>query len=689
MKFTLNQIKSALNKKGHKIFTRPWELNIVGVRYNISDVNKFNDYICVFFVDKKGRETYLEFPATTEPGSYWLKNANDPGTAILVPGQYTNAYHIRKHQGKYEAVCQQKPVRVYRDNNRDLIYDLDPSTIDVGLFGINIHRSNPKTASYLVNKWSAGCQVFQRASDFAKFMKLAKAHRRHHSNNFTYTLIEKFDIDGIKPDPDEDVNTRFRDINGIPEYKSRKPARLPKKKKVKRYGGGNKDIVVINEKELKLNDLKIQTLGGSVFEEQFTGELLPYILYNNYTFNYKQIDTFTLSYENKIPKLVFGIDDINGEFNGLFLAKETDVITLYLKSNAVEYKSVYMEFFIDTLTKSDNYYIFECTMNVPELFTEECKSYDNVSSFEVFQNVAKELKLGFNSNVTSTDDAMNWIQAFDPYLGFLKDVVWHSYKGENTFMDFYIDFYYHLNYVDLDNQFGDYKQQDSIITLVDDHIKSEYDEDDKKVGSKLILTNAHLFHGTNNYIYDYNSINTTGEIKQTNGYERKVKFYDSQLRSIETHNVKPHYETQDNEKIRSVDDKHKLVKYKWEGLQLTDAETKNVHDNYLFSKVYRKQNIEEISKMKLHVKLDKANYHLYRYQSIPIALYEYNEETKKKIAQANDVDTNLNFPIGVLLEQYSGHYVIENIIYTYDSSDKYIRQELVLMRREWNQNKEK
>ena len=48
------------------------------------------------------------------------------------------------HRGKYLALCQRKPVSVYRDNDKDKRYDLKDKTIDTGLFGINIHKSSDK-----------------------------------------------------------------------------------------------------------------------------------------------------------------------------------------------------------------------------------------------------------------------------------------------------------------------------------------------------------------------------------------------------------------------------------------------------------------------------------------------------------------------------------------------------------------
>jgi hypothetical protein len=63
-----------------------------------------------------------------------------------------------------------------------------------GVFGINIHKSNPYTESTYVENWSEGCQVFKRVKDFNEFMNVCRQARNLWGNEFTYTLIESTDI---------------------------------------------------------------------------------------------------------------------------------------------------------------------------------------------------------------------------------------------------------------------------------------------------------------------------------------------------------------------------------------------------------------------------------------------------------------------------------------------------------------
>jgi hypothetical protein len=188
----MNTIQDALQKKGYKIFLRPFELNIVGVRSDSTKPNAFDDTIYVFYVDKEGKLIQQKFQATTDPGTYWLQNPMNPqGTAILKQGQYIGSHAMGLHRGKYMALVQQRPVTVMRDYDRNAILDFNNGREDTGLFGINIHRASETGTTKVVDHYSAGCQVFASITNFILFMSLCERHKGLYGNSFTYTLIDE------------------------------------------------------------------------------------------------------------------------------------------------------------------------------------------------------------------------------------------------------------------------------------------------------------------------------------------------------------------------------------------------------------------------------------------------------------------------------------------------------------------
>ncbi len=199
--YTREQIEKALKAKGYKFFDNgDYNVNIVGIRNSETEgkvTNRFDDLMTVSYkVD--GEWQYHEFDCTTDPGTHWVENCaySKKGVAILKPGQYRKSHKIRKHLGQYEALGQQNLVTVYRDPNKDAVYNLDENNTQTGLFGINIHRASKYAGkkSTQINKWSAGCQVIAANDDWTKFMKIMRKARSVWTNDFTYTLIDSKDI---------------------------------------------------------------------------------------------------------------------------------------------------------------------------------------------------------------------------------------------------------------------------------------------------------------------------------------------------------------------------------------------------------------------------------------------------------------------------------------------------------------
>ena len=193
-KYTKQKIETAVKGKGYKWFEgSDYVLNIVGVRNSATGqkvTNLFDDHITLSYT--VGGETKFHcWPATTDPGTKGvMQYGNKAGVARLVEGQYIDSHIMRLHAGKYEALGQNKPVKVFRDPNKDMVYD--EKSIQEGVFGINIHKAGAD--STYVENWSEGCQVFKRSADFEEFMTICRKAKAANGNKFSYTLIESIDI---------------------------------------------------------------------------------------------------------------------------------------------------------------------------------------------------------------------------------------------------------------------------------------------------------------------------------------------------------------------------------------------------------------------------------------------------------------------------------------------------------------
>lgn len=191
---SLDDVAAAFQHKQYHLKIRPYEFNVFGVRASGGATNTFNDALGVYYLDYGHSPCLQYWPATTDPGFFYLEHPeNVNGTAIVVPGQYADSHIVGKHHGQYRALVQNTSIKVYRDNNKDDTYDMNPKSIQGGIFGINIHHAGAHSTQ--VADWSAGCQVFANLDDFNVFMLLVDQNiAEGYGEIFTYTLFDEADL---------------------------------------------------------------------------------------------------------------------------------------------------------------------------------------------------------------------------------------------------------------------------------------------------------------------------------------------------------------------------------------------------------------------------------------------------------------------------------------------------------------
>ena len=109
-------------KYKYVIFSKPYQLNIWGIRSNDKNTKEFNDFLFIFYKNDRGTWVYNTFIITTDPSDFYLfKPINPKGTAIVKSGQYFNLwkYGFHKRAKDHKALIQVNNIKVYRDNTLD------------------------------------------------------------------------------------------------------------------------------------------------------------------------------------------------------------------------------------------------------------------------------------------------------------------------------------------------------------------------------------------------------------------------------------------------------------------------------------------------------------------------------------------------------------------------------------------
>lgn len=460
-----------------------------------------------------------------------------------------------------------------------------------------------------------------------------------------------------------------------------------------------------------------------------TGGLYPAIRINEYDFQQNDVRFFNLTIGNFLPELRVAVTDSKGVFNLGSYPKDGDVLMLYIRSADEEvYKPIRMDFDIINVeappvsnvsqgaprTNESNpsltpvTYTFECRVKVPDLFTEKCKGYDENTWFNHLEEISTELKIGFASNVEDTSDSMSRICAYDTNAKFIIDHTKTSYKSDNHFFTSYIDPYYYMNLVDINNQLQyDPNLEDSLVSLMNDLSEMAGRDEPAIADTKLYLTNLEKgATGTDKYIEAYALINNAAEVTLLNGYKRTIQYYDDSDKEYRQFKIDPL--TSENLPLdlhplrgRMDEDRYKSeVKYKYLGNQSSIVSNGNTHENFLYTQIHNYQNQRELDKLFLIVELQKANMSLYCWQKIPIIIYETDakrteilkkrEENQKDIGaepavkQGDDGDSPKEMYGAPKVNEFlTGIYAIGQIEYTYSRGFAGIKQKLRLVRREW------
>jgi hypothetical protein len=215
------KIIAAMSKKGYVINTKPYEVNIVGIRRQYEGMKYSNafldDLYLIYKTDDSDNWTTYKFKISTMPGFYvGLENGNNfildytnkstmnvkqskmmlsrgvapnNGMGILMEAQYLNIYTIGQHLGA-PAMITTGEQKFYRDNSPD--NTIKYTGQGKGWAGMLIHKGYKGGST--VNNWSEGCQVFSTEVELNKFFNLCQEHKNKYGNKFHYTLMLERDL---------------------------------------------------------------------------------------------------------------------------------------------------------------------------------------------------------------------------------------------------------------------------------------------------------------------------------------------------------------------------------------------------------------------------------------------------------------------------------------------------------------
>ena len=398
--------------------------------------------------------------------------------------------------------------------------------------------------------------------------------------------------------------------------------------------------------------------------------LTPFINYNGITINDRDISSLRLGHDGIIPVIQLTFFDTNDIIKSVGFPTDDTKFEFFLNSRSENLKSIHLKFKIEEFTdlKGGKYSIYG-TLDLSDIYRIKYQTY-NGTSFEVLRELSKELKLGFNSNITNTDDKMSWRNVGDKQYTFINNVIKHSYLSEQSYMKGFIDYYYCFNYVDVEKEMLRDNTKDMYIDTagVDDGLT----KDNEKI-SMLQLTTERGANTSGCFFIEKSFENNSTSLSLEKGYKTKTKYYDKTKKMFLVFDVDS---TTTDESKSMILKGSKGDKESFENNVTTTysgkIDTDNVHKNYNYAITQNKINIQNLNKIIMVAELPNPNYSLYINQKVNVVVINEKPptETNKETVQWRK----------------SGDYIISEMEFVWNGIS--LGQRLRLIRKELGKNPE-
>lgn len=471
----------------------------------------------------------------------------------------------------------------------------------------------------------------------------------------------------------------------------------------------------------------------------------PIIKINSYILGYAEINEFSIEIEDFLPHLSLEIETPIDTLSGVNMPKDGDLVSVFLRTTNDDLKPIRADFIIMQIAVSEvdftkrsqrryNHYSIQGDLYVPKMTSEVDQFAFCGTGKEAVMDFCERYKLGFAyTDPDNTDDKQIWLCYSNTPEDYIKSVVRHIWKDETSFFDCWIDQYYNLNFVNINDILGRKLEDDGTMdighmvtsftsTWLDGTLMSNNDKDDKKKCPKL-FTNATAIENSVWYIKSWKPYNRSSQVTLNEGTIIEAEFFlanqylfDNNEKQDVSVLCEPAYNpdkltshillrgrtglSMESAKQSNNGDFVDIYrKTPWMGVQyvMSDSDKKsadlnnmkwsgNLHKNYYRAEAHNRINLKELDKMWVELKFEGLNLGIARGEKIPVVIFEQNGI----LAEKNKSGTSFQ---GTITDQdvmmmYSGWFMIDSVRYEYVPNEDPALSNFITVvtvtRREWN-----
>lgn len=459
---------------------------------------------------------------------------------------------------------------------------------------------------------------------------------------------------------------------------------------------------------------------------QRAGMLEPVVQIGKVKLTKHTLKSLSIWQDDLIPRISLTIVDNGYIFTSRGYPLSNIIVSVFIQSPLKKLKSMAADFLITSISSmpipnsTSIMYTLSGELNVPYLHGNYSKAYPNMTSIQVLQKVAEELKLGFADNQPEgMNDTMTWILPNYTYKSFLQQIGKFSYRDDNNFFDIFIDRYYVLNFVNVEKQFSRDKEIDKgwqaiDQTIIDKRRQNPEQKVDEEIEVPIILTNYPEAAQTEFFISDFSIDSNHGDIIKTHSIRKYVYWYEhganGDPKKQDDVNFRVHFTEPLTSPVTNdgtVPQTASVPEFSSPSSEDSDAgpavttgvwsgiDYSNAHASYKFAELLNYHNWLETEKNLLNVTLPGFSVNIMRGSRVKVNIYMSKQTAILANSMADDgtndpilnnINTGIpaidNKPQAMILDQsLSDFYYVSSVNYSY--YDGKFQTNLTLSRRHW------
>lgn len=242
------------------------------------------------------------------------------------------------------------------------------------------------------------------------------------------------------------------------------------------------------------------------------GVISPLIKINNIVIDFDSVISFSLSCDSITPQVYLTVHDRYQLTSTLDVpGSDNELRVQIIPQFSDVYKKINLTFLISSvnINNSDQTISVIGNYKSPKLISSNLRAFGEISTYELFETIAKETGLGFASNVDGSQDKRYIYCDYKSYTDVLNRAINTSHSDAKVY-EWWIDFWNNINFVDTYERYNtidDKKDMNIWISTVFGQVQS-----DTKIKPVLVEAAIHNLPHLNNmetFTVSYETVNNS------------------------------------------------------------------------------------------------------------------------------------------------------------------------------------